>query len=214
MFEALALALCKDLPVAHAAQHMRVSAKRLWRRIAHYVSQARIKDDMSEVKLIGIDETSVKKGHQYITVVHDLQAKRLLFATSGKDNTTVESFTQDLAAHGGQPQAIEHVCMDMSAAFAKGVREKSARRRSVTTAFTSWLWPARLWTRCARRKCVSAPTKCARLWAVRTGKHASPCSGLSDATPAPRSEAVASDAPVAEIELADCQSVAFEDGFA
>jgi transposase len=123
MFEALALALCKDLPVAHAADHMRVSAKRLWRRIAHYVSQARIKDDMSEVKLIGIDETSVKKGHQYITVVHDLQAKRLLFATSGKDNTTVESFTKDLAAHGGQPQAIEHVCMDMSAAFAKGVRE-------------------------------------------------------------------------------------------
>ena len=123
MFEALALALCKELPVAHAADHMRVSAKRLWRRIAHYVSQARIKDDMREVKLIGIDETSVKKGHQYITVVHDLQAKRLLFATSGKDNTTVQSFTQDLSAHGGQPQAIEHVCMDMSAAFAKGVRE-------------------------------------------------------------------------------------------
>jgi len=45
---------------------MRVSAKRLWRRIAHYVSQALIKDDMSEVKLIGIDETSFKKGHQYI----------------------------------------------------------------------------------------------------------------------------------------------------
>lgn len=66
MFEALALALCKELPVAHAADHMRVSAKRLWRRIAHYVSQTRIKDDMSEVKLIGIDETSVKKGHQYI----------------------------------------------------------------------------------------------------------------------------------------------------
>jgi transposase len=123
MFEALALALCKELPVAHAADHMRVSAKRLWRRIAHYVSQARIKDDMSEVKLIGIDETSVKKGHQYITVVHDLQAKRLLFATSGKDNTTVESFAKDLVAHGGEPQAIEHVCMDMSAAFAKGVRE-------------------------------------------------------------------------------------------
>jgi len=123
MFEALALSLCKELPVAHAANHMRVSAKRLWRRIAHYVGQARLKDDMSEVKLIGIDETSVKKGHQYITVVHDLQAKRLLFATPGKDHTTVESFTKDLAAHGGQPQAIEHVCMDMSAAFAKGVRE-------------------------------------------------------------------------------------------
>jgi transposase len=38
---------------------------------------------MSGVHQIGIDETSVKKGHEYITVVHDLEAKRLLFACPG-----------------------------------------------------------------------------------------------------------------------------------
>ncbi len=44
---------------------------------------------MSGVRYVGIDETSVKRGHEYITVVHDLEAKRLLFATPGRDHTTL-----------------------------------------------------------------------------------------------------------------------------
>ena len=123
LFEALALSLCQELPVAHAANHLRTSAKRLWRRIKHFVDQARELDDMSTVRLIGIDETSVKKGHQYITVVHDLEQKRLLFGTAGKDHQCVHEFAKDLVEHGGKPEAIEHVCMDMSAPFAKGVRQ-------------------------------------------------------------------------------------------
>lgn len=123
LFEALSMTLCRDLPVAQAARLMRVAAKRLWTRIAHYIPAARALDDMSSTRLIGIDETSVKKGHEYITVVHDLQAKRLLFACAGRDHETVAAFAQDLRAHGGAPEQVEHVCMDMSAAFAKGVSE-------------------------------------------------------------------------------------------
>lgn len=123
LFEALALSLCKELPVAQAAQQLRVQGHRLWRRIRHYVKEARLKDDMSQVRHIGIDETSVKKGQNYITVVHDLQVKRLLFATPGRDHQTVLDFTQDLQAHGGKPEQIEHVCMDMSGAFLKGAKQ-------------------------------------------------------------------------------------------
>ncbi len=124
LFEALALSLCKELPVAHAARHLRADAKALWRRIEHYVNEARAQDDMSEVRHIGIDETSVRKGHEYITVAHDMEQKRLLFATEGRDHKTVEAFTKDLLEHGGQPQAIEHVSMDMSAAYLKGVQQQ------------------------------------------------------------------------------------------
>jgi len=123
LFEALALSLCKELPVAQAASQLRVQGHRLWRRIRHYVKQARSKDDMSGVRHIGIDETSVKKGQNYLTVVHDLQAKRLLFATAGRDHQTVLDFAQDLQAHGGKPEQIEHVCMDMSGAYLKGAQQ-------------------------------------------------------------------------------------------
>jgi transposase len=72
------------------------------------------------VRIVGIDETSLRRGHDYVTVVHDLDAKRLLFCTPGRDQQTVEAFAQDLQAHGGEPAAIAHACMDMSAAYLKG----------------------------------------------------------------------------------------------
>jgi transposase len=121
LFEALALSLCQELSVRQAAALLRCSDKQLWRRIEHYVSAARALDDMSEVSIVGIDETNLRKGQNYITVVHDLQAKRLLFACAGRDHQTVVDFCADLKAHGGEPAQIKHVCQDMSAAYAKGV---------------------------------------------------------------------------------------------
>lgn len=67
-----------------AAQMLRVADKQLWRRNEHYVEQARARQDMSQVRIVGGDETSVCRGQQYITVVHDLDAKQLLFATPGE----------------------------------------------------------------------------------------------------------------------------------
>ncbi len=123
LFGTWALTLCKELPVAQVGQQLRVQSHRLWRRIKHYVQAARAQEDMSTVRQIGIDETSTKKGQQYITVMHDLPAKRLLSATPGRDHRTVLDFAQDLQAHGGKPEQIEHVCMDMSGAFLKGVTQ-------------------------------------------------------------------------------------------
>ena len=121
LFEALALSLCRALPVRQAAALLRCSDKQLWRRIAYYVEQARALETHADVQLIGIDETSLRRGQQYLTVVHDLDAKRLLFATEGRDHQTVLAFVADLKAHGGDPGQVRHVCMDMSAAYAKGV---------------------------------------------------------------------------------------------
>lgn len=121
LFEALALSLCQELPVRQAAALLRCSDKQLWRRIEHYISQARALEDMSQVKIVGIDETSLRKGQNYITVVHDLDLKRLLFACEGRDHQVVVDFADDLKAHGGDPEQIKHVCQDMSAAYAKGV---------------------------------------------------------------------------------------------
>lgn len=90
LFEALGLSLCRELPVRQAANQMRVAAKRLWRRVRYYVEMARAKDNMSGVRYVGIDETSVKRGHEYITVVHDLEAKRLLFACPGREPSNPE----------------------------------------------------------------------------------------------------------------------------
>jgi transposase len=83
-FEALALTMCRELPERQAAEQLRCADKQLWRRIEIYVAQARAQESFTGVSTVGIDETSLRRGQHYITVVHDLDAKRLLFATEGR----------------------------------------------------------------------------------------------------------------------------------
>jgi transposase len=78
---------------------------------------------MADVQAIGIDETSSRRGHDYITLFVDLNARRLLFATPGKDAQTFEKFSEDLQAHGGSAKRITDVSMDLSLAFQKGAAE-------------------------------------------------------------------------------------------
>jgi transposase len=47
-----------------------------------------------------------------------------LFGTEGKDNETVKDFVADLKKHGGDPEQITDVAIDMSKAFIKGVKEQ------------------------------------------------------------------------------------------
>jgi transposase len=96
---------------------------RIWRILQHYVAKARQEADHSQVRCIGVDETSRRRGHKYISVFMDLKEPRVLFATEGKDAATVLAFRADLEAHGGRAEQVEEACLDMSEAFKKGLSE-------------------------------------------------------------------------------------------
>jgi transposase len=123
LFEALVMTMVSAMPVAAVARIVGEHDTRLWRVVHHYVDQARARIDTSDVTRIAIDETAARRGHNYITLFADIDQARVLFATEGKDAATVAAFAGDLAAHGGDPEAIEEVCIDMSPAFIKGVAE-------------------------------------------------------------------------------------------
>ncbi|MBC7323791.1 MAG: transposase family protein, partial [Moorella sp. (in: Bacteria)] len=67
LFEAYFLRLAKDMPVAAIARLLNEHDTRLWRVVKHYVVAGRARADFSGVTRIGIDETSARKGHDYIT---------------------------------------------------------------------------------------------------------------------------------------------------
>ncbi len=123
LFEAMVMVMAREMPVLKIAQLIGETDHRLWRVIEHYVAKAREAVDMSDVHAIGVDETSSRRGHDYISLFVDLEAKRLLFATPGKDAQTFEKFAEDLQAHGGSAEAITEVSMDLSPAFQKGAAE-------------------------------------------------------------------------------------------
>ncbi len=84
----------------------------------------------------GADEVNRrKKGHKYLTVFADLVAKRVFFATPGKDVSVWEAFTGDLLQHNGYPKVIRYAAIDMSAAYTKGVNENLGNDRAVYDKF-------------------------------------------------------------------------------
>ncbi len=123
LFEALIITLCREMPFAAVARLVNLS----WHRVAaicgRYVDLALSEADFSEVARLAVDETSRAKGHDYITLFADADERKVLFVTEGRSADTVEAFAEDLTAHGGHPEAIESVSIDMSPAFIKGVSE-------------------------------------------------------------------------------------------
>ena len=123
LFEAFILELAKVMPIHNVCQLFGVNDNKLWKMIRAYTTKARVVEDYSGVTVVGLDETSVRKGHAYVSLFVDIEEKKTIYVTEGKDNTVIEAFVNDLVAHGGQPDNIEQVSCDMSPAFIKGVED-------------------------------------------------------------------------------------------
>lgn len=69
---------------------------RLWRIIKHYVNKRVEMMDLSDVRRVGVDETSRKRGHKYVTIFVDMDTSQVIFVTKGKDAQTVKDFAEFL----------------------------------------------------------------------------------------------------------------------
>ncbi len=122
-FEAFALTLMREMPVSKAGEILGETDQKLWRALFAHVDAAWAELSWENVVWVGADEMNRKKGHNYLTVFADLEARRVLLAVEGKDAGTWEQFAAQLVKHNGHPKAITQVAIDMSPAYIKGVRE-------------------------------------------------------------------------------------------
>ncbi len=122
-FEAFALTLMREMPVKKAGEILGETDQKLWRALFAHVDAAWAALSWEEVVWVGADEMNRKKGHHYLTVFVDLEAKRVLLAVEGKDAGVWEHFAEQLGQHNGHPKTIRQVAIDMSPAYIKGVKE-------------------------------------------------------------------------------------------
>ncbi len=123
LFEALVMIMAREMPVKALSRIVKEHDTRLWRILNHYVEEARRESDFSTVKEVGVDETSSKRGHNYVTLFVDLEEPKTLFVTEGKDASTLSRFKEDLESHKGDRKAIEEICCDMAPGFIAGVEK-------------------------------------------------------------------------------------------
>jgi transposase len=128
LFEAFALALIeREMPVTRVAEILGVNPQRVWTVFNHWVSKARASDDPSAITRLGVDETSSKKGHSYVTIGVDLDAARVIHATEGKGKQSIKSIAEHLAGKGVAKDQIKELSMDLSPAFIAGAGESFAK---------------------------------------------------------------------------------------
>ena len=121
LFEALVLQLASHMPVHTVSKIVSESDYKIWAMLERYVKKALANNDYSQLTAVGMDETSKRKHHDYITLFVDLVKRQTIFITEGKDHKTVKAFVDDLKEHNGNPENIADVSCDMSPAFIKGV---------------------------------------------------------------------------------------------
>lgn len=123
LFEALVVQLVEVMPVHKVCETIGTYDSKVWDIARSYIEACRELADYSNVRKVGIDETSARRGHDYVTLFVDIDEKKTLFVTEGRSSETIKEFVEDFQDHGGNIDNIQQVSCDMSPAFIKGIEE-------------------------------------------------------------------------------------------
>lgn len=119
-FERYVLDLRQSMTLKDVARHLGISdwlvrdIEKRW--LGKHFSTPRLKD----LRHIAIDEISTKKGHEYLTIVMDLESGAVVFVGDGKGADALKPFWKKLKASRARVAAV---AMDMSAAYYRAVTD-------------------------------------------------------------------------------------------
>jgi transposase len=99
------------------AKQLKINVQRVEKIYHHYTRHLEIDVLSTTPENIACDETSSRKGHDYITTFYDLDTQGIIGIYDGKSSACVEQFFHDHP----NPEAVKNISMDMSPAFISGV---------------------------------------------------------------------------------------------
>ena len=125
LFEAFSLFLLQaGASLTSAGELMKVDSRVIGRMVNYYVALSLATEKLEPVEALGIDETSVKKGHNYVTVLTDLERKKVVAVSPGKDGKAVDKSLKIMSKRGAEPSKVKKVAMDLSPAYTAAVLDQ------------------------------------------------------------------------------------------
>lgn len=125
--------LAQVLPIKHVAEWFGVN----WETVKQIDKRALYRRlgpvDLSDVRVIAIDEFAIQRGHRYATVVVEPLSKRVLWVGRGRGREDLRGFFTLLGPEGCA--RIEAVVIDMSTAYTEEVRAQCAQAEIVYDLF-------------------------------------------------------------------------------
>ena len=124
LFESYVMLLIEnEMPVNKVGKVVNENAHRLWTIFNYWIKKAYQADKTKAPHKLGLDETSQKKGHSYITLAVDLDESKVIHVTEGRKKDAVKSVKNHFESKGIDINKVKHISMDMSPSFIAGVEE-------------------------------------------------------------------------------------------
>ena len=116
--------LCRHMSIRAVSNHLNIrwnSVKNIDKYWLNKSLPALDPSQLTELKYIGVDEVARAKGHDYMTVVYDMQVGHLIGVETGRTADVMIEFLNKIPK--STREQIEAVAMDMGLAYQKAVRE-------------------------------------------------------------------------------------------
>lgn len=118
-FEKAVADLCRVLPIKHVAAYFDLA----WHTVKE-IDQRRLQAEVGTpcyqgLRRLAIDEIAVRKGHNYMTIILDLESGRIVWVGDGRCEATLSDFFSELTDE--QRNSIEAIAVDMSPPYRKGI---------------------------------------------------------------------------------------------
>lgn len=114
--------LCKIMTITEVSQHMGIDWKTVKNIDKYYLEKDYGQPDLTGLRVLAVDEISIRKGHSYLTIVLDFLTGRIVYVGKKRKAKTLKRFFNQLSI--SQRKKIEAVVMDMWDPFIKAVNDK------------------------------------------------------------------------------------------
>ena len=120
--------LCRFMTVSEVARHLGMDWKTVKNIDKFYLERDYGQPDLKGLRILAVDEISIRKGYSYLTVVLDFLTGRVLYIGKKRKAKTLKRFFNQLSI--SQRKKIEAVAMDMWDPFIKAVKKNCPMPKS------------------------------------------------------------------------------------
>lgn len=119
-FEKFVIGLMEFATIEHTAKFLGVSWELVKNIHKAYLQKEYRNPDLTSIRYIGVDEFSIRKGHEYMTIFINLETGEIIHAVEGKSMESVTPFLLQLKEKAVQLKAM---AIDMNAAYASATKK-------------------------------------------------------------------------------------------
>jgi transposase len=125
--------MAKKLSFKEVADYFRLNWKVVAQIVHRTVEEGLKGRKRKPLHILGIDEVSRKKGHQYLTLVYDLERNQLLWVGGDRKQETLDSFFAWLGKQ--RVRNLQTICLDMWTPYLASVQSHASQATLVFDRF-------------------------------------------------------------------------------